>query len=168
MISIRLAIPDDAPVIAEILMRSWEVAYGDIIPADFIQKRNSVRVEQFKQAITEENNTYYTIQTDGKTVGYMRVVNLLNDDGSESEVSDLEQIYLHPDYYRQGIGTQAMSFAYSLARSSRKTTMIVWVLAENTAAIKFYKKCGFVADGERKKREYGRILEIIRMRKSLQ
>ena len=168
MIDIRLAIPSDAPDIAEILMRSWEVAYGNIIPADFIRKRNSMRMEQFKQAITEENNTYYIIQTDGKTVGYMRVVNTLNDDGSESEVSDLEQIYLHPDYYRQGIGTQAMNFAYSVALSSRKTVMIVWVLAENTAAIKFYKKCGFVADGERKKREYGKVLEIIRMRKSLQ
>ena len=168
MITIRLAIPSDAPDIAEILMRSWEVAYGNIIPVDFIQKRNSIRMEQFKQAITEENDTYYTIQTDGKTVGYMRVVNALSDDDSECEVSDLEQIYLHPDYYRQGIGTRAMNFAYSVALSSRKTVMIVWVLAENTAAIKFYGKCGFVADGERKKREYGKVLELIRMRKSLQ
>ena len=168
MIAIRLATPSDAPDIAEILMRSWEVAYGNIIPSDFIRKRNSARVEQFKQAITEENNTYYAIQTDDKTVGYMRVVNVLNDDGSESEVSDLEQIYLHPDYYRQGIGTKAMGFAYSVALRFNKKAMIVWVLAENVAAIKFYENCGFVADGERKEREYGKVLEIMRMSKSLQ
>ena len=41
MSSIRLAIPDDASDIAKILMRSWEVAYGDIIPADSIEEINT-------------------------------------------------------------------------------------------------------------------------------
>jgi len=167
MVNIRLAVPSDASDIAEILMRSWEAAYGNIIPTDFIEKKNAMRAEQFKRAITEENNTYYILQKDDKTAGYMRVVNVLSDNVFASEISDLEQIYLHPDYYRQGIGTRAMDFAYNTALSSGKTVMIVWVLAENTAAIKFYKKCGFIADGEEKQREYGKVLTIIRMRKSL-
>ena len=36
LITIRLAIPADAPDMANVHMRSWEVAYKDIIPAEFI------------------------------------------------------------------------------------------------------------------------------------
>ena len=39
MVNIRLAVPSDASDIAEILMRSWEAAYGNIIPTDFIEKK---------------------------------------------------------------------------------------------------------------------------------
>ena len=35
---IRLAVPADAPDMAEVHMRSWEVAYKDIIPAEYIRE----------------------------------------------------------------------------------------------------------------------------------
>lgn len=164
-ITIRLAVPADAPDMAEVLARSWEVAYKDIIPADFIKERNATRIKQFR--IPDENNTFYVIQTDGKTVGSMRIVDRPNVDDISVGIADLESIYLHPDYFRQGIGTIAMEFAYKTARSLGKTIMTVWVLAENANAIKFYEKCGFIADGNKRIWEYGKSLDGIRMRRGL-
>jgi RimJ/RimL family protein N-acetyltransferase len=48
-----------------------------------------------------------------------------------------------------------------------RTVIIIWVLAENKNAIKFYEKCGFVADGGKRIWQYGKPLEGIRMRRVL-
>jgi len=166
-IVIRSANPSDAPHVAEILMRSWEAAYRGIMPADFIQARNSLRPEQYKQLLAADERTYYVICNGERIVGYMRIVNASEGDDAASSAYDLEQIYLHPDCWRQGIGTQAMAFACALARDAGKSAMVVWVLSENTAAIAFYEKCGFFADGAKRQWNYGKVLEGIRMRRAL-
>ena len=165
-ISIRLAAPADALDMAEIVSRSWEVAYSDIIPMKYIQEKNATRPDAFKRIITGENTTQYVIQKDGKTIGIMGVAPPQDDDVDES-VYELHAIYLHPDYYRQGIGAQAMQFAFDKARTLGKKIMTVWVFAENINSIKFYEKCGFTADGSTKAYNVGKIMECIRMRREL-
>jgi len=166
-ITIRLAVPADAPDMAEVHMRSWEVAYKDIIPAEYIQEKNATRPALWKRIITDENQYQCVILKDGKTIGIMCAVPTPQDDDVGDEVGELEGIYLHPDYYRRGIGTQAMEFAYDKARSWGKEEMIVWVFAENTNTIRFYEKCGFVADGKTKTYEVGKVMDSIRMRRDL-
>jgi GNAT superfamily N-acetyltransferase len=165
-ITIRLAVPEDALDMAEIGMRSWEVAYKDIIPADFIREKNATRLEQYKRIITDENANHYVIQKHGKTVGIMWIAPSPDDDMG-NDCYDVHAVYLHPDYFRQGIGKQAMDFAFDKARSLGKTIITVWVLEENIDAIRFYEKCGFKPDGKSKPREYGKTLTLIRMRRDL-
>jgi len=166
-ISIRLAVPSDAPDMAEVLMRSWEVAYRDIIPAEYIREKSATRHDSFKRIITDENSTQYVIQTDGKTVGIMGINPTPHDDDLDDDIAELESIYLHPDWYRQGIGSQAMDFAYEVARRAGKTAIVLWVFAGNTNSIKFYEKCGFSADGKTKTYDIGKVMDCIRMRRGL-
>ena len=163
---IRLAVPADVPDMAEVLCRSWEVAYRDIIPAEFIHEKNSTRLEQYRQSITDDNSTQYVIQENRKTIGIMWVAPSQDDDMGDN-CYDVHAIYLHPDYSQQGIGTQAMEFAFDIARNLGKTIITVWVLKENLNSVRFCEKCGFLADGKVKEREYGKALLIIRMRKDL-
>ena len=163
-ITIRLAIPSDAPDMAEIVMRSWEIAYKDIVPADYIKERNANLPQRYK--IPDDNTTYHVIQFDGKTIGIMTVAPSQDDDLDDS-FYDLQAIYLHPDYFHQGIGTVAMEYAFEIARGLGKTNMTVWLLEDNHNAEKFYEKCGFAADGKTKPRIYGKELTLIRMRREL-
>lgn len=165
-ISIRLAKPADAPDMAEIHARSWEAAYKDIIPADYIKMKNATRPALFKRIITEDNKNQYVILADGKTVGIMCVARPQDDDLPDS-FFELHGIYLHPDYYRMGIGTKAIEFAFDLARSLGKKQMSLWVFAENTNSIRFYEKCGFAADGKTKIYNFGKDVESIRMRSDI-
>jgi GNAT superfamily N-acetyltransferase len=165
-ITIRLAKPDDALDIAEVQMRSWEVAYKDIIPMEYIKAKNATRHELYQRIITNENTTQHVIQVDDKTVGIMGIGEPKDDDVDDSYY-ELYVIYLHPDYFRKGIGTQAVNFAFEKARNLGKRFMNVWVLAENYNSINFYKKYGFVADGKTHTREYGKVMGSIRMRKEL-
>ena len=165
-IVIRLARPSDARNMAEVGMRSWEVAYKGIMPEEYIREKNATRPAQFAQNITDENTYAYVAQYNGKTVGIMRIAPPVDDDVCENTY-EIHYIYLHPDYFRMGIGTEMMEFAYDIARGLGKAIMVVWVLAENVDSIRFYEKCGFVADGKSQMTERGRMLEQIRMRKCL-
>ena len=139
-VTIRLAVPADASDMAEVHIRSWEVAYKDIIPEEYIREKNAGRHELYKRVITRGNTNTYVIQHGKKTVGVMRVAPPQDEDAGDN-VYELHCIYLHPDYFRQGIGTKAMEYALSIARRLGKKTMIVWVLDENINSIRFYEYC---------------------------
>lgn len=72
-VSIRLARPGDAADMAEIHARSWEAAYGAILPQDFIREKNATRPALYKRIIKEDNAMQYIILAEGKTAGILCV-----------------------------------------------------------------------------------------------
>ena len=166
--TIRLAIPADALDMAEVYMRSWEAAYKDIVPADYISEKNKRSFAQMEHLLNDEKFSpfQYVMLLDGVIVGIMTVASSRDEDTDDS-FYELHGIYLHPDYYRKGIGTQAMEFACNIAHSLDKITMILWVFEDNINSVKFYEKCGFAADGKTKILYCGKELTAIRMRKNL-
>ncbi len=125
-VDIRLAAPDDVPAMAEVLTRSWEAAYRDILPAEHIQRKNATRLDMYRQAITADNQDTYVIRFDGKMAGIMKIAPPIDADMGD-DTCELHYIYLHPDSCRMGIGTQAMKFAFQKARDLGKTRMSVGV-----------------------------------------
>jgi len=165
-ITIRLAAPADAPEMAEIHMRSWEAAYRDIIPIEYIREKNATRPALWKRILIDDNTTEYAIQSGGKIIGIMGIA-VSRDEDADNAICELKSIYLHPDHFRQGIGTQAMAFAFEKARKLGKSVMTLWVFAENDNSIKFYEKCGFAPDGKTKTLDCGKKMDCVRMRKNL-
>jgi hypothetical protein len=60
--TIRLAVPSDATDMADVHMRSWEAAYKDILPADYIRMKNAARPELYKRVITVKNENTFVIK----------------------------------------------------------------------------------------------------------
>ena len=166
-ITISLAKPGDAPDMAEIHARSWEAAYKDFIPMEYIKEKNATRPDLWKRIITDDNTERYIIQADGKTVGFMHIA-IAKDDDIGDDYYELHGLYLHPDFFRKGIGTQAVNFAFDKARELGKRYINVWVFAENENSIRFYEKCGFTADGRTNTHDLGsKTTKSIRMKKDL-
>ena len=167
-IIIRPAVATDANDVAEVCMSSWESAYKDFVPAEYMRERRKRIFTTTEQNLNDEkiNHYYYTILLSDIIIGFL-VVAPSRDEDTDDSVYEVGAIYLHPEYYRQGIGTQAMEFACNIARALNKKTMIVWVFADNHASIGFYKKCGFTEDGTSRILECGKPLNTIRMRKDL-
>lgn len=173
-ILIRLATHADAPDMGNIHARSWEAAYRDIVPAEYIRRKSPTRAALWDRILSAENHTHFIILSDGVAAGMMTVgppqledVEIKNDAGIDDSFWELHGIYLHPDYYRRGIGTAALEFAAELARAAGKRNMLLWVFEENKNAIRFYQKCGFAADGASKIYNCGKEMNCIRMIKSL-
>jgi len=167
-IKIRPATLSDAFDMAEVYSRSWEVAYKDFIPADYILEKRKRSVSQMERMLNDESLRpfQYIILCEGATIGSLTVA-YCNDEDLDDTFYEVWGIYLHPDYFRKGVGSQAMDFAYEIARGLGKTNMSLWVFQDNDSSIKFYDKCGFVADGKTKILNCGKPLTAIRMRKSL-
>ncbi len=173
-IIIRLACPADALSMAEVHARSWEVAYKDIIPMEYILKQSEKRPALWQRIITVDNKNQYVIELNNKIVGIMCVdvpqvedVPISNDIGYNESFWELHGIYLHPDYYRLGIGSEAMKFAYKKAMENGAKNMLLWVFRDNVSSIEFYKKCGFSEDGATKTYSCGKDMVCVRMRASL-
>jgi len=167
-ITIRIATPSDAADMAEVYMRSWEVAYKDFIPADFINEKRKRSVVQMEKILNDEclSHFQYIILCEGAMIGSMTVA-YSRDEDLDDTFYELWGIYLHPDYFRKGVGSQAMDFAYEIARGLGKSNMNLWAFKDNISSVKFYEKCGFVADGKTKILNCGKPLTAIRMRKNL-
>ena len=165
-ITIRSARPSDALVMAKIHMRSWETAYTGIIPEEYIREKNAARPAMWEKSLAEEQHPHKVILLGDTVVGIVCFDQPQDDDVGEA-FCELRLIYLHPDYFRKGIGTKAMEYAFACARDMGKDFMTVWVLAENTNSMRFYEKCGFIADGKTKSLDYGKPLDCIRMMKDL-
>ena len=162
-VSMRLALPADAPLIAYIHMRSWDAAYKDILPADYIRKNNSTRYEMWNSLLTEGNTTQFAILKCGEIIGLLGIGPPKDDDLGD-EFYELYAIYLHPDHFHQGVGTQAMELAFRIARSLWKTDIVVWVFADNINSVRFFEKCGYIADGRTHDMDCGKVMNCIRMR----
>jgi len=165
-IVIRLAVRADAPDMAVVHMRSWEAAYKDIVPEEYIREKNALRPALWERVLSEANTTQYIIKKDGKTAGMMGI-GPSRDEDAGGDVYELMGLYLLPEYFRQGIGSQTMEFAFNKSREVGYKTMTVWLLTDNLNAKRFYEKCGFAEDGKTETRNFGRPLVCVRMRRDL-
>ena len=68
-IAIRLAVPADAPNMAEVHIRSWEVAYKNIIPAEYISQKNATRHALYARVITDDIQTPISSSMPEKPLG---------------------------------------------------------------------------------------------------
>ena len=174
-INIRLAVLSDASAMAEIHARSWEAAYKDIMPAKYIEKQSEKRPAQWRNILSQENKKQYIIEADGKPAGMVCVgephheyTEIFNDDSCiDSSFCELHNIYLHPNYFRCGIGTRAMDFAINKGREANKSNIVLWVFAENIGSIRFYEVCGFSVDGAYMFYNCGKEMKAIRMRREI-
>jgi len=96
----RPAQPEDAPAIRLVALDSWHVTYRDIFTPDYIAQflDRAYSVEALEHSIQRPGRIFEVATTlVGKVVGFMQYSN--SGDGSE-----LTRIYVHPNYFRCGIG----------------------------------------------------------------
>ena len=154
-LEIRKGTIDDAPAVAEVHSRSWEVAYADLVSAEFLAQRRAERPERWRDILSGGGKSDIFVSVlDGNVVGFMSVGPPRDEDLGDA-FYEVYAIYLHPDVYRRGIGRQLMELAHTLARTKGKTSMALWVFEDNAPSRRFYEACGYQPDGAWEVEEYG-------------
>ena len=154
-LEIRRATIDDAPACAEIHCRGWEAAYADFIPAEAIAEKNAARPAAWPGYLTSGKFEYYVPVLDGKVVGFLSLRSPEEHENLPDHYYEVGGIYLHPDYYRRGIGRRLMASAEERAREKGKSAMMLWVFEDNDSSRRFYEACGYRPDGKTQTSEYG-------------
>ena len=141
---IRLAQLDDADGMARVHVDSWRAAYKGIIPAEHLAslsyEQRTARWRDNLAAPAKAGAFVYVAVNDAG-----RIAGLAGGgperDGDPNYQGELYAIYLHTDYFRQGIGKRLVATVAERLTRDGMASMLVWVLAQNPAR-RFYEALG--------------------------
>lgn len=169
MIIIREAVHQDAFKIAEIHVKSWQSAYHGLISNTYLSNLSvQEKKHKWEKRISQTISETLVATIENRIKGFISF-GLERDGGfSDQQVAEISAVYIHPCYYRQGIGQELMRTALNKI-VIQYSQVVLWVLKQNHNAIRFYTKTGFLADGATKSvaLDDKNFLNEIRMQKTL-
>jgi ribosomal protein S18 acetylase RimI-like enzyme len=152
--SIRGAIPADAPDIARIHVAAWQAAYAGILADDYLQNLSvKQRQHQWQEILTSDDATTCVLEHDGQIVGW--VCGGAYRGRSALNAGEIYALYVDPNYWRQGFGQQLLQYLADALTLLGYQCLHLWVLADNHNAQGFYHQAGFRADGEQERTAIG-------------
>ena len=169
MVSVRLARSDDADEIARIQVETWRAAYTGLMPDEAIAGFDlESRQRQWRDVLgraPQPGGATFVVEDAGEVVGFASV-GPSRDEDAEQE-AELYAIYLHPSRWGSGIGRALLQRAEESMRSSGFRRALLWVLAGNERAIRFYEAAGWEHDGRKLDEFQGATVTELGYRKAL-
>jgi len=110
----------------------WRISREKSLP-DFQQEKGHFFHEDrtyFRNHVLKDN-LVWVVEVDNSPVAFMAMKNEF-----------IDQLYIHPDYWRRGIGEALLNFA----REQSPDHLWLYTLQVNVNARAFYEKNGFVAE----------------------
>jgi GNAT superfamily N-acetyltransferase len=144
-VHIREANVDEARRIEEIRIRTWRIAYRDVLPPEDLDAM-PIDETRWVHRIAEPPPGWSTVVAEdgGRVVGFATTGPSRDQEG----IGELYAIYVEPDAWSTGTGRALIERAEAeLARSYAEATL--WVLEDNPRARRFYEHAGWQHDGVR-------------------
>ncbi|MFB6291771.1 MAG: N-acetyltransferase family protein [Candidatus Nanohaloarchaea archaeon] len=158
--NIRHATEYDVDGIRRVAAESWRETYFGILSKRAIKEVVSDWYDREGLRDDVEDPLFYVAEDEDEIVGFAHATI----DGNEAE---LHRIYLDPDYQRRGIGSQLYRKIEEGLERNEVDTVILKVLAENDAGIKFYESRGFTGIDMEEVTFAGEMVDQKVMRKEL-
>lgn len=135
-ITIRRATSDDITDIQRVARASWHEAYGDLMDDEDIDEMldQGYSSEFLSAALDTSEMTLFVAEDEYSIVGYVSC-----EPPAADEVGQVS-IYVSPDYWGEGIGTQLLEKAETYLETQDATALQDIVLAGNDIGNAFYQK----------------------------
>jgi GNAT superfamily N-acetyltransferase len=144
----RPATRADVPGIAEVRIRSWQEAYRGAVPQDYLDALDVAAEVARREGRPLDGQ--HVAEANGEVVGWLSVGPYRPDDGEEvpgPSCGEVEAIYAVPEVWGLGVGRALMAYGLGELRRLGLHPVLLWVLASNEQARRFYERAGFRADG---------------------
>ncbi|WP_309068144.1 GNAT family N-acetyltransferase [Microbacterium sp.] len=158
-IRIRRAVPDDADLLSEVHVRTWQLAYAELIPQAVLDSLD-IMARAARWRTTLENpkatgRTWVALEGD-ELIGFSSSGPARGEDPPWP--LELWALYVHPRRHGSAAGALLADAAIG------DLPAFLWVLDGNARAIRFYEKIGFRLDGATKVERHGGVeLHELRM-----
>lgn len=145
---VRPAREGDAPAIAEVHVRSWQVAYRGQLPDELLDGLTGhARTHRWERTISEGSPDLLVLVDDEDVpVGFAATAASRDQDATPA-TGELFALYLDPARWGQGEGGALLDAAVARLRDDGFSDATLWVLATNTRTIGFYQAQGWRPDG---------------------
>ena len=139
-IGVRRAEKGDSESITRVHDAAWRYAYDGIIPPRELARIIARRGPRWWDRAIRRGTAILVIEVGGKICGYAtfgpnRARNLV-------QKGEIYEIYLTPEYQGIGLGTRLFLAARRELARFGFDTVVVWALADNEGACRFYRNAG--------------------------
>jgi len=147
---LRLAEPDDALPVARVHVRSWQVAYRGLLPDEYLdQLHPEDRASRYDFTHIDPLKPRTIVAADGAAIlGFATTMPSRDED--LVGYGELCALYVDPELWARGIGRALVSAARAHLFEAGFRNALLWVLAGNLRATRFYEGDGWIADGHQR------------------
>ena len=139
-IGVRRAELKDATAITEVHDAAWRNAYQGVIHARELSRTIARRGPHWWQRAIQRGAAVIVIEAGGAITGYATYgANRARELPQKGEIYEL---YMKPEYQGLGLGTRLFLAARRELIRAGYPTSVVWALADNQAACRFYQNAG--------------------------
>jgi len=165
---IRPAVPDDAWEVARVHVRAWQVAYRQLLPSDYLARlRPEERAQRYDFANQDPLRPKTIVAVaHGAVRGFATTAPARDSDAGDC--AELRALYVDPDWWGCGAGCALMTAARQAMTELKYRHALLWLLAGNERAARFYRIDGWRADGTaRTDHIWGITVDEVRYRRPL-
>jgi GNAT superfamily N-acetyltransferase len=144
---------DDVPAVSEIRVRGWQAAYAGIVPQDHLDAmdvaEDTARRREFLAGSAGRVRNLVAVEDGtaaGPVVGWAAFGPYRGEPENTAD-GELYALYVRPDRIGTGAGRALTSAVIAEAARQGRRRLLLWVLADNARARRFYVRAGFAPDG---------------------
>src|SRR5450830_1018151 len=104
---IRQALPSDAKAIAQVHISSWQQAYRDLIPAEYLNALDATlaqRESSWIRSIESAESNVWVAELNQQVVGWISVGASRDEDAAEGNAGEVMAIYVLASHWQTGVG----------------------------------------------------------------
>jgi ribosomal protein S18 acetylase RimI-like enzyme len=140
--------PDDIRAVIRAHGLAWKEAYEGVLPEDVLNQSmvdpTEEQVQGWYEQVRDDSDQFLVAEVDGAIQGYAYF--RWNDEETKDFVGEneagLKEIYVDPNYWREGIGTELLGRGLDILPDG-VTALKLEMLSGNETGRKFYEKHGF-------------------------
>ncbi len=152
--------PADAAALGEVHVRAWRESYAGLLPQAYLSAMNpDIHAARWRRQLSREadgepgGEVVLAVEGVRGLVGYCAGA-LLKGAGKLAD-AEVFTLYLLKGAKGRGLGARLLGGMASALAAQGATSMVVWVLSDNTSARGFYAHLGGRVLGERPVRGWG-------------
>lgn len=166
---IRKALPSDAKAIARVHISSWQDAYRELMPAQYLNSLEATLAQResfWLRSLESGESNVWVAEADKHVVGWISVGAGRDEEAAGANTGEVMAIYVSARYWQTGAGLALWKAGLQSLRAHGFQGLTLWVLSRNERAVRFYRRAGCVEDTgtERTLQRGGVILEEVRYR----
>jgi L-amino acid N-acyltransferase YncA len=165
VVIIRPGTGADAAAIARIHVDSWQAAYRDILPADYLDQLEAGSLARYwsQQIQARPADVLVLCAPDEVVVGFAVVSGCLDGPELAGFAGEVKMLYLAPPAIGCGLGAALWRACTAELTRRNHHWLVVWVLAANRDGRAFYHHQGLRPDGARRVDHFlGQSVTVVR------
>ena len=158
-VQVRPATLQDAKAIATVHVHSWQSVYRGLMPDDLLDTLSVERRAAAWRSIMQADvgwNALLVLE-DGEGIEGFAHVCAARFAGAPLQTGEITALYLEPASWGRGAGRALMDAAVQCLAAAGFADAILWVLAGNERARRFYEAAGWTCDGAEKSERVGDV-----------